>query len=239
MIVKDSDNNDHHFNDKKDDAYQFICEKCGEGFNQRSRIKRHMETSHPPSAPSAADVEKILAGIDYPSTKEEVVNYTKQKVEGISSSSLSPSLSSSNDMKLHDLLNLIQSLPTRNYRDSAEIAKALGEIKSRKGVKSKEEAEGEEQPSKKGGRVSATSSVSAASIAKVLSGIDFPKSKKEIQEYAKRNMSSIMEIEEEEGEEKKNKVGIPKEGILDILDKIKSGNYYSMADVEQEIGKLL
>jgi hypothetical protein len=29
-----------------------------------------MDTAHPPQAPSAADVEKVLAGIDYPKTKD-------------------------------------------------------------------------------------------------------------------------------------------------------------------------
>ncbi len=105
-----------------------ICEKCGDGFNHKSRTKRHMETCHPTSAPSAADVEKIL------------------------------------------------------------------------------------------------------------SGIDFLKSKREIQEYAKRNMPSIMEIKEKEEKKKKD---IGREEILDIVDKLKSGIYYTMVDVEQEIGKIL
>jgi hypothetical protein len=41
---------------------QFICSICGDGYDQKSRLDRHMATSHPPSAPSAADVEKALAG---------------------------------------------------------------------------------------------------------------------------------------------------------------------------------
>ncbi len=71
-------NPENYIKDEKGN-FQFICEKCGEGFNQKSRIERHMETSHPKPAPSASDVEKVLAGIDYPLTKEEVINYAKQK----------------------------------------------------------------------------------------------------------------------------------------------------------------
>ena len=49
---------------------QFKCSICGDGFEQKSRLQRHIDTSHPPQAPSAADVEKVLAGIDYPKTKD-------------------------------------------------------------------------------------------------------------------------------------------------------------------------
>ncbi len=101
--------NSEKVNGKKSN-FQFICEKCGEGFNQKSRIDRHMETSHPKPAPSAADIEKILSGIDYPLTNEEVINYAKQKEM--------TSLSSDDIKNNNDLLNLIQSLPVRKYRFS-------------------------------------------------------------------------------------------------------------------------
>ena len=32
---------------------QFTCSTCGDGFEQKSRLQRYIETSHPPQAPSA------------------------------------------------------------------------------------------------------------------------------------------------------------------------------------------
>jgi hypothetical protein len=110
-----------------------------------------MATSHPPQAPSAADVEKVLAGIQYLKSKEDLVQYASQKVSTVGK----------------DLYDLIKSLPSRTYRDSADVAVALGELKSGREVRSEKEVEAAEQPSKKGERTAATSSISAATIAKV------------------------------------------------------------------------
>jgi hypothetical protein len=105
-----------------------------------------MTTSHPERAPSAADIEKTLSGIQYPKRREELVNYAAERVSD------------------EELMNLIKSLPTRQYRDSAEVAIALGEIKQRQGVRSAEEVARTEAPSTKGGRAAAAMSVSAATL---------------------------------------------------------------------------
>lgn len=191
---------------------QFTCAVCGQGFEQKSRLERHMETSHPPSAPSAADIEKALAGIDYPKSKEDLVHYISHK-----SSTLGD-----------ELIRLVQSLPERNYRDSAEVAIALGEVKGGKGVRMAEEAESEEPPGKKGGKIAA-SVFSAASVAKVLSGIDFPKSKDGIRKYAQKNLAKIASKEQQQHPE----------AILDLLDHISDKQYTNMADVEQEAARVL
>jgi len=62
---------------------QFTCSVCGDGFEQKSRLQRHIDTAHPPQAPSAADIEKILAGIDYPKTKDDLVQYSSRKASTI------------------------------------------------------------------------------------------------------------------------------------------------------------
>lgn len=144
----------------KSTSHQFTCVICADGFEQKSRLERHMATSHPPSAPSAADVEKALLGIQYPKSKEALVEYVSQKLSTVHK----------------DLFGLIESLPNRTYRDSAEVAIAFGELKSGKGFRSAKQAEVTEQPSKKGGKA-AVKSISAATIAKALSGIEFPKTK--------------------------------------------------------------
>ena len=187
---------------------QFTCSICGDGFEQKSRLERHIDTSHPPQAPSAADVEKVLGGIDYPKTKDDLVQYSSRKVSTIGK----------------DLFDLIKSLPSRTYRDSAEVAFALGELKGGKAIRNAKEVEATEQPSKKGGMASDTSSVSAAAIASLLTGINFPKSKSSLRDYAKKNISKINSSDLNE--------------ILDILNRLPDKEYHDVADVEKSIGNL-
>ena len=65
-------------------------------------------------APSAADLEKALSGVDYPKPKQELVEYAERKY-----------FSSSQEQ----LLDLMRSLPNRTYRNAADVAKSLDEIK--------------------------------------------------------------------------------------------------------------
>ena len=186
---------------------QFSCNICEDGFEQKSRLERHMATSHPPQAPSAADLEKALSKIHYPKTKEELIEYASHK--------------SSNE----ELLNLIKSLPERTYRDSAELAIALGELKSEREFRTAKEVEASEQSSKIGGKTAVkSSSISAATIAKILSAIDFPKSKDSLKQYAKDRISKA-DVEDVET-------------VLDILDDLPAREYTNMADVEHEVGRL-
>jgi hypothetical protein len=89
--------------------------------------------------------------------------------------------------------------------------------------------EAQKPPSKKGGEIAAQV-FSAAAIAKVLSGIDFPKSKDDIKKYAQKNLTSFMTKKQREEQS---------EVILDLLNKIPEREYTDMADVEREIGRVL
>jgi hypothetical protein len=166
-----------------------------------------MATSHPERAPSAADIEKALSGIRYPRTEEELVNYAAGRVSN------------------EELMDLIKSLPTRQYRDSAEVAIALGEVKQRQGVRSAEEVARTEAPSTKGGRAAAAMSVSAATIAKVLLGLDFPKDKGALKDHAQKRMTD-MEVTDPQR-------------ILNIIDNLPDREYQNMADIEKSLGQIL
>ena len=96
---------------------QFVCPYDGEVFEQKSRYERHLASAHPPSAPSAADVEKALAGIDYPKSRDELVAYAGARLQADS-----------------PVLELIRSLPDRVYHDAADVARGLGEIKSKRAI---------------------------------------------------------------------------------------------------------
>jgi hypothetical protein len=78
-----------------------------------------------------------LSGIQYPRTKEELVNYSSQQVSD------------------KDLVDIINSLPSRIYRDSAKVAIALGEVKQKQGIRRAEEVAKTEAPVTKGGRAAA------------------------------------------------------------------------------------
>src|SRR5947208_7777703 len=112
---------------------QFTCAICDQGFEQKSRLERHMDISHPPSAPSAADLERSLSGIQYPQTQGRLVEYVSQKRSTVGK----------------DLFDLIKSLPNRTYRDSAEVAIALAELKSGKGLRIEKQLRKQEQQRRK------------------------------------------------------------------------------------------
>jgi hypothetical protein len=186
---------------------QFTCEICGDGFEQKSRFERHMAASHPQKAPSAADIEKTLSGIRYPRTKEEIINYASAKISD------------------EEIMNMIKSLPPREYRDSAEVAIALGEVKQKQGIRSAGEVANTEAPGVKGGRAATTSSVSAAAIAKVLSGVNFPKNKDELRDHAQKNMT--------------DKEVVYYQDVLSVIDSLPDREYQNMADVEKSVGRVL
>jgi len=197
----------------KSSSPQFTCQICSQGFEQKSRLERHVLTSHPEPAPSAADVEKVIDGIKFPKSKDEIISYVSFRQEP--------------KVKEEELFNLIKSLPERTYRDSAEVAIAIGEIKSgRKKIRSAKEVESSEPPSKKGGRIAATSSsISAATLAKALSGIDLPQSKENLNKYINKNIDKMNKDVQSE--------------ILKVFERLPKKDYKDMADIEKELSKIL
>jgi hypothetical protein len=189
---------------------QFTCHVCGQGFEQKSRLERHILTSHPEPAPSASDVEKALSGIKYPKSKEEIIDYITARPQ----------------IKVKkELIDLIQNLPERTYRDSAEVAIALGEIKSGKKIKSAKEVEKTESPGKKGGKVAATSSISAATLAKALSGIDLPQYQENISKHVNKNIVKMNKDIQTD--------------IMKIFRRLPKKEYKDMAEIEKELSKIL
>lgn len=166
-----------------------------------------METSHPERAPSAADLERALSGIQYPKTREELVNYATGRISD------------------EHLAEMIRSLPDRQYRDAADVAVALGEVKQDRRIRSAGEVAQTESPGTIGGRAAATKSVSAAAVAKVLSGAHFPMRKDELKRYAQKQMTTAG-------------VADP-QSIAGVLDRIPDREYQNMADLEKSVGQVL
>jgi ubiquinone biosynthesis protein COQ9 len=75
---------------------------------------------------------------------------------------------------------------------------------------------------KVGGKAAATNAPSAAAIAKLLSGIEFPKGKHEIVNYAEKNKQKVTKLKE----------------ILDTLKEIPDKKYHNMIEIEKAIGHM-
>lgn len=71
-----------------------------------------METPQRPRV-SAAELEMAIAGIDFPKTKDELVQYASSKVPSDSA-----------------VLDEIRKLPDGTYRTASDVAQGFGEVKS-------------------------------------------------------------------------------------------------------------
>ena len=138
---------------------QFTCEICGAGFEQKSRYERHLQTSHPRRAVSAADIEKALKGVGFPKSRDELGKAVD------------------ND----EVRDIIEQLPEQEYRDAAEVARAFGELRTH-------EKAPDSQPSKTGGQ-RAMQAPSAARFASLFEGMSFPASSEELKRHARSQAS--------------------------------------------------
>jgi hypothetical protein len=85
---------------------------------------------------------------------------------------------------------------------------------------SREEAPG--RGGKKGGQAAASKAPSAAALAKILSGADFPKGKKELVSHAERNKQQVEAAEE----------------IINVIRELPERKYDNMADVEKALAEV-
>src|SRR6266540_5261835 len=85
---------------------------------------------------------------------------------------------------------------------------------------SDEEAPG--RGGKVGGKIAASSSVSASSIAKILSGIEFPKNKNQLIYYAEQNKDRITDPD----------------SVIETLKELHDTHFENMADVEKALGEI-
>ena len=62
-------------------------------------------------AVSVIEVEKALAGMHYPASKEELLRHAKDK--GVSK----------------EIISMLEEFPERMYKNAADVAKAYGEVR--------------------------------------------------------------------------------------------------------------
>jgi len=88
---------------------EYPCEICGKKFADLSHYRRHLNTSHPQQAVSAADLAKALSGANYPADREELADYVDQE---------------SDDDRIVEIL---RELPDRSYESPADVQKGFSE----------------------------------------------------------------------------------------------------------------
>jgi hypothetical protein len=103
------------------------------------------------------------------------------------------------------------------FPDKEEIPMAQEEVKHL----SKQEYPGG-KGGRRGGKVAATASTSAAAVSKLLSGIEFPKDKNELVDYAKENKTKVKSSDE----------------IIEVIKELPDRKYHNMADIEKALGEI-
>lgn len=192
---------------------QFECPVCGQGFEQQSRLERHMETSHPPRAPSAADLEHALAGINFPASRSELVAHAEKRASKRAEDETGDRPHDTSAPSAEAVTDVLRELPDRRYRDAAEVARALGQVR-------RHEEKPEHQPSRLGGERAARASggpPSSARLASLLEGIDFPASEEELAEHARARATP---------------------GEMAVVERLDGGPWEDMADVMRAYARL-
>lgn len=168
------------------------CEICGAEFDTLSDYRRHMQTSHPERAPSAADLEHALSGIAYPAPRDALARHAR-------------------DSGADEIADILKELPDRDYRDAADVARAFGGLRAH-------EEKPTDQPSLRGGEAAMQpGSLSAARIASLFSGMEFPASAEDLAAHARAQAS---------------------DREMDLVTRFPDRRYSDMADVEKAFGEV-
>ncbi len=168
------------------------CEICGAEFDTLSEYRRHLQTSHPERAPSAADLERALSGIAYPASRGALARHARGS-------------------GANEIADILDELPDRNYRDAADVARAFGGIRAH-------EEKPTDKPSLRGGKAAMqTDALSAARVASLFSGMEFPASAGDLISHARARAS---------------------DREIDLVTRLPDRRYGDMADVEKAFGEV-
>lgn len=171
---------------------QHRCELCGAQFDTFSEYRRHRQTSHPERAPSASDLESVLSGITYPASRDALAQQAR-------------------DRNKEEIANIFEEFPDRDYQDAADVARAFGRIRAH-------EEKPTNQPSVEGGKAAMqTEKISAAQIASLFSGLDFPASVKDLKSHAQSRAS---------------------DREMELLSNLPDHSYGDMSDVAKAFGEV-
>lgn len=152
---------------------QINCEICGKKFAQQPVYEQHLAESHPMYGLSDVDVERSLRGLQFPKSKDEIVQHAQAMGED----------------KMQVIFNL---MPSKIYREPTDVLRAFGDLQIRQGDSLHQPSKGETKPN--------SASPSAAKIASLFQGMKFPASAEEVKAFArKKARTNEMEIIENLG----------------------------------------
>jgi hypothetical protein len=87
---------------------QFVCDQCGERFDEKGLRDQHMACPHPAPELTAADLEKTMCAVDFPKSKADLVAFATRQAPA--------------EMAI---VKAIEALPDRVYRSAAEVVGAF------------------------------------------------------------------------------------------------------------------
>ena len=134
------------------------------------------ETLRPVSALDVSEIERALAGIEFPKRKRDLLEFAAARVP-----------------EDRDVLRTIQALPERIYRDAADVMSGLREIDPAQQSRSAMAIEAGDRPSPHGGDVAVDQARTLAALVEILRGIDYPCSKAELSSYARLHQDRVPE----------------------------------------------